>query len=297
MTRLIFVLCLLILPVAAFSQTFPQAQSSYVNDFANIIDAETERRITQDLVALRTDRGVEMTVVTIDRMSDYGARHGIRVFATALFNAWGIGDADQNNGVLFLVAKGDREMFISLGSGYPMSYDDRMDRVFDQHVKHHFQAENYALGVEKGVLETIKRTDADWTPPASNLIAEWGRNVIAILMVGFVVIAVFYKTMGDALMNWFTQFRKCPQCGNRTLERVHSTDSAVVDALGFEEEIITTTCRTCDYKNKTKRLSTKGRATGRFGRYGRNGISGGSSSGGGSFGGGGSSGGGGGGRW
>lgn len=40
-----------------------------------------------------------------------------KAFTTQLFNYWGIGKADQDNGVLFLVSTGDRRVEIETGYG------------------------------------------------------------------------------------------------------------------------------------------------------------------------------------
>ena len=110
---------LMLFPIMALAQSGPEPISPFVNDFAEIIDAETQERITQDLSNLRTEKGVEMTVVTINRTTDYGPALSVPDFTTNLMNQWGVGDASLNNGVMFLVSLQDREMFIGLGSGYP----------------------------------------------------------------------------------------------------------------------------------------------------------------------------------
>ena len=45
-------------------------------------------------------------------------------YATALHNAWGVGDKDLNNGVLIFVAIDDRTMFISVGDGIQKQFTD-----------------------------------------------------------------------------------------------------------------------------------------------------------------------------
>ncbi len=146
----------------AFAQNYPLPLSPYVSDYADVIDAETEARITQVLQSLKTENGVEMRVVTINRVADYNTNISVPNFTTGMINTWGIGDASRNDGILFLTSIEDREMFIGLGSGYTPVYDDRMDRVFEYHVKPYFKSENYAQGIEVGVLETIKRSKADF---------------------------------------------------------------------------------------------------------------------------------------
>ncbi len=60
------------LPILANAQNYPNPKSLNVNDFANIIGTQSEERIEVMLRAAKKERDLEITVVTIDRQSDYG---------------------------------------------------------------------------------------------------------------------------------------------------------------------------------------------------------------------------------
>lgn len=277
----------LVLPTLAHAQNYPNAQSPYVNDFANLIDAETSTRIEQTLKELRADKGIEMTVVTIGSVKDYDSTQSVPDFATGLFNAWGVGHAERNDGIVFLTAVHDREMFIALGSGYPPVYDDRMDRVFTYHVKPYFVKDDYANGIEVGVLETIKRTSNNYTEtaptsPGKGLFDQIVHySVIAFMSVAgfFVIKSAFGKKLNDFSYKW----RRCPNCNRRELVRTRKMITpATYETEG--RETIYTQCSNCNYGDeKIRTISKRSRSSSR--------------SGGGGFGGGSSSGGGGGGRW
>lgn len=158
--RILFFLIFL-WPAQVTAQTYPDYTTTYVNDFAGLLGPASETRITDMLKSVRDDRGVEMTVVTINSRLDYGDSPSMEAFATGLFNAWGIGDAARNDGILILVIYSDREMRIELGAGYPPSFDDRVKRVIDHHFIPWFKTGDYENGIEAGVAETIKRTKLD----------------------------------------------------------------------------------------------------------------------------------------
>ncbi|MCB1368513.1 MAG: TPM domain-containing protein [Rhodobacteraceae bacterium] len=161
MRALVFlVFCLL--PGQIWAQSYPANISTYVNDFADLIDPETEAHITDMLREVREQRGVEMTVVTIESRTDYGPSDNLRDFATGLFNAWGVGDPTRNDGILILVARSDREMRIALGSGYPPAFDDRMQAVVDHTFLPWFREGDYAAGISAGTAETIRRSALDY---------------------------------------------------------------------------------------------------------------------------------------
>ena len=128
MLRLLAVLLVLALPSRAEP---PPQLTETVSDFAEVLQQADEIEISDQLSGLRQDPGVEVAVVTIDSPAAYGGPEPLAAFAKALFNAWGIGDARRNDGVLVLLAMEDREMRITLGSGYPPVWDGRAQRVID----------------------------------------------------------------------------------------------------------------------------------------------------------------------
>lgn len=154
----------LLLPVLTQAQTYPDPQSVYVNDFANIIGDRSQERIETMLRVAKKDRDLEVTVVTIERLSDYNSRPPIANFATDLFNHWGVGNPERNDGILILVSRYDREMRITLGSGYPARYDARAKNVIDNYFLPYFKADRYSSGIEVGTKEALKRLTLEFGP-------------------------------------------------------------------------------------------------------------------------------------
>jgi uncharacterized protein len=65
---------------------------------------------------LRT--GVQLAVTVIHSMAGNGRRSlSARDFSKALFDSWGIGHKLHNNGILLLLAIGDRQTYIRTGRG------------------------------------------------------------------------------------------------------------------------------------------------------------------------------------
>ncbi|WP_133117432.1 TPM domain-containing protein [Paramylibacter kogurei] len=282
MRRLFIVFIASFLPMMAMAQDYPASLTSYVNDYADIIDADTEARITQTLTDLRETKGVEMTVVTINSTADYGDKTDVPTFTTGLFNHWGVGDAAKNNGIMFLVSKFDREMFIGLGSGYPREFDKRMDYLFDQHVKSHFQKGDYSKGIEIGVTETIERTADNWVEPQTPLLERIAAKIVPILIPFVFLLFFLFILFRNKMSDTWVRTKSCPNCGRRGLSRDRETTQTVTRTTPGEQ-ILRTRCRHCDYRDDHTHIIPVRSSS--------------SSGGGGSFGGGGSSGGGGGGRW
>ncbi len=135
---------------------YPEPQEPYVNDFAGLLTPDTASSIRALLADLRSTRGIEMTVVTIGSINDYRTGDStLESFATNLFNTWGIGSAQRNDGVLLLVAVQDRRMRIEVGSGYGSSMNTPMQRVIENYMLPAFRDNAYDYGIYSGVRQTI----------------------------------------------------------------------------------------------------------------------------------------------
>ncbi len=151
-------------PVAA--QDLPEYQSIYVNDFADVLSQETEAELSAMLAQARADRNHEMTVVTINSRDEYGSFPDIAAFGQALFNAWGVGDKDSNDGIMLIVAVEDRELRIALGGGYAARYDAIAARIIDQVIIPEFAEGRLERGLLLGTDASLQRLRIAATAPA-----------------------------------------------------------------------------------------------------------------------------------
>lgn len=285
---------LLLLPFAARAQSFPTPQSDTISDYANLLDAATEARLTASLQTLRADTGVQLVVVTMDHIADHGGENQTpERYAKGLFNAWGIGDKARNDGILFLIVKDDRVVRIALGRSYDAVYDGHASRAIETVILPAFRQGNYVAGIEAGI-EAIKTrivtpSISPTPPPVEPASAPLAWLIPALIgFVGVIGIGAIFR--GHIAM----LFRRCPSCNQRKL---HGRRDVIVPArYGHTGEGIDRVwCSNCNYSHETKYIV----AALMRDRNNSNRPGGGSSSGGGSsgFGGGSSSGGGATGRW
>jgi uncharacterized protein len=248
--RLVLGLALL-LPGAASSADYPVASDLYVNDLAEVLEPPEASRLRDALSRLQAGKGIQMTVLTIPIRSGYGDSASIESFATGLFNAWGIGRAQFNDGILVLVATEDREMRIELGAGYDQGYDVIAQDIVNNWFLPEFRDGNYAAGIEAGVGQVItriaERHAADLPPEVLPVSIEERIESLIPWAIGGVFAAVLaLKLFGRHVGDWTYRFRRCPTCGQRGLHREHlyPTDPAT-PTYGR----ISTTCRHCDYRD------------------------------------------------
>ncbi|MEE1877129.1 TPM domain-containing protein [Altererythrobacter litoralis] len=97
-------------PVAA--QEFP-ALTGRVVDAANIIPDATEAELNRKLEELEAQTQRQLVIATIPDLQGYD----IADYGYQLGRAWGIGDAERNDGALLIVAPSERKVRIEVGYG------------------------------------------------------------------------------------------------------------------------------------------------------------------------------------
>ncbi len=222
------------------NQTWPVYQSTYINDFADIIDDASEARLRKELGNLRDDSGIQATILTLYSRKAYGTELSLESFATGLFNHWGIGDAEQNDGILIYVSPHDREMRIELGAGYSRGFDRVAGNIIDDFFIPAFKKQEYAKGIEDGSIAVISQIArpfrAGEAPPSAGLSdATLVLGVLAALgalFAGFIALR---------------KYRPCPQCGHRGGLKTQRTTLKKATKTRKGEGERRTFCRHCDY--------------------------------------------------
>ena len=151
----------LLLPVAVAAQTYPDYDDLYVNDFAGLLSDTAKQASREKLRDFKRDTGIEFTVVTIRSFSDYGYSGEIEPFATGLFNNWGVGNSDRNDGVMMLISKEDRKMRLKVGSGYGTSKNSAMQRIIDDVMLPEFRSNRFGAGNMQGIDAVIEDLTAE----------------------------------------------------------------------------------------------------------------------------------------
>src|SRR5918995_6153359 len=116
MKRSLFLAVVVCLACAAASaQELPPELTQPVNDFADVIDAESERAMEALIRSLQQATGDVVVVASVDTVAPYA---DIREYAVKMFEnrGRGIGERGRDNGVLVLLAMKERE--VRVGGGY-----------------------------------------------------------------------------------------------------------------------------------------------------------------------------------
>jgi uncharacterized protein len=143
-------------PVAA-AQEPPPLLTAPVNDFANVLDAVSEREIDRRIRALQSATGDVVAVATVRTFQPYST---IEEYAVKMFEngGKGIGEKGKDNGVLILVAVDDRRARIEVGYDIEEYINDAWaGDVIRQAMSPAFQRAEYGRGLVDGTTRVVTR--------------------------------------------------------------------------------------------------------------------------------------------
>lgn len=142
---MMLLIALLLCDTTAFAAIPDPSPSFYVTDEADVISSTTEDYIISNNEELQNLCGAQIAVVTVDFLDGMD----IEDYAYKLFNEWQIGSAEEDNGVLLLLAIGEENYWCMQGKGLE---DDltagEIDDMLWYYLEEDFAAADYDEGVK-----------------------------------------------------------------------------------------------------------------------------------------------------
>lgn len=132
---------------AAAEVAYQPTAQFFVNDFANVLSAQTEQEIVELGRALQQQTGAQAVAVTVPSLDG----QSVEDYAIDLANSWGIGQAEENNGVLILIAVEERKLRIEVGLGLEGALPDgKTGRIMDEYMTPPLRQNDYSAGMLEG---------------------------------------------------------------------------------------------------------------------------------------------------
>lgn len=219
-----------VLATAAFAPARYPAPDGYVVDEADVLSASVEERLERELADVEADTGAEVAVAVVQSLD--GAT--VETYANELFNTWGIGSAERNDGALLLIAVGDRRVRIEVGDGLRDRLTDaETAAVVNAEVVPRLRSGDYDGAVGAGTLGIRRTIGAGSATPdsgaggvvplASGRPDDFGRALPAVgtrpdtdsSFAGFAVAAGALALLGIGAAAVFRggSSDRCPSCG------------------------------------------------------------------------------------
>lgn len=122
----------------------------YVSDYAHVLDNEWYAQIRSVCKDLEINTGVEMLVVTRDSIQPLP--HA-KDYATQLYEAWRIGTAQQERGILLLVAVQERQAVVVVGKSLlAVLTPQKLDEISVNFLQPMFHSGDYGTNVYRSAL-------------------------------------------------------------------------------------------------------------------------------------------------
>jgi len=180
-------LCLFLWSTLALAFT-PPALTGPVVDEAGVLDSAARERIAQKIRGYRGEVGPQIQVYLAKSLQGEPDTD----VAYTVARAWKLGDAERDDGILFLIAPAERKVRIETGKGVGGQVTDlQADQIIRTIVSPRLKAGDYAGGVEKGVDALASLLGAQ-SAPAPQTPAREARGItpLAPIVVGAVLMIV-----------------------------------------------------------------------------------------------------------
>lgn len=130
--------------------------SFYVNDYANVLSRDTQEYILEKSVFLANKTKAQIVVVTVNNLEG----RDIESYATELFRKFGIGDKDENNGLLLLLALEERQFRVEVGYGLEGILPDGLTgRYQDEYIIPYLKEDKWDEGIKSGYDAFYEKID------------------------------------------------------------------------------------------------------------------------------------------
>jgi uncharacterized protein len=149
--------------------------SIYVQDYAGVLTAETKTKINKLGAKIAGQTKAQLVVVTLNSLNG----EPIQDYSLAMLRQWKIGDKALNNGVLLLVAVGDRQSRIEVGYGLEGALNDaKVGQIQDEYLIPYFERGDYDQGIWNGYKAAMRVVSAEYgvAAPQDNRVTAKGNG-------------------------------------------------------------------------------------------------------------------------
>lgn len=124
------------------------AYDSHIVDNAGLLDEESRARLEHKLRAYERDSGPQLAVLLVPESGDMS----VEEYASRVFEAWHLGRAGKDDGLLLVVVTRARVMRIEVGDGLEGSVTDVLaSRIIRTTLTPAFREQRYATGIDQAL--------------------------------------------------------------------------------------------------------------------------------------------------
>lgn len=163
-----------------------------VSDFAGIIDSRYIKKIDKVIRDIECRTTIEVAVVTIESLKG----EPIEKFALRLFNRFGVGKQNKNNGILILLSRDDNKFRIEVGLGLEkIVTKDILKNLKQNFIMPSFKHKKFGKGILKFVDAVADKVSEGWSSRLS--VASLSAGVLSGIYSFIAFISLFILYLGN----------------------------------------------------------------------------------------------------
>ena len=203
MLRALIAVCFLCLSGLAGAQELravPKLTARVIDQTATLSSDQRERLETK-LADFERNKGSQIEVLIVASVKP----ESVTEYALRIVESWKLGRTGIDDGVLLLVAKGDRKLRIEVGYGLEGALNDATaKRIISETISPHFSQGDFYGGIDAGLEAMIRVVggDALQAPKQTTNTPDAGFSIDTLFPIGFVLIFV----VGGILRTLFGRF-------------------------------------------------------------------------------------------
>jgi uncharacterized protein len=206
MRRALLAFAAFVLPALAAAELPIPPLKARVTDLTGTLTREQQTALERQLAAFEAKKGAQVAVLMVKST----APETVEQYAVRVEETWQLGRKGIDDGVLLLVAKDDRRLWIEVGYGLEGALPDAIaKRIIDEDIVPRFKQGDFDGGVRAGVDRILRVIEGEalpappsrsTAPPALFEHIEWIIPALIILMVAQKILnAVFGRFLGSGL--------------------------------------------------------------------------------------------------
>ena len=166
-----------------------------IYDKADLLSAQEEDLLNQKLIKFYDSSSTEISVIIIPSTKG----EDVNYLATMYGEKWKIGEKEQDNGIVFLIATEDRKFSIQQGRGVERYLTASVaGQILDYIVTPSFKQGNYYQGIDRGTTALMEVVEGKFQPvakPAQKASASTFRTLLVVFFI-IIFLSFFFRNRG-----------------------------------------------------------------------------------------------------
>ncbi|MBS1612580.1 MAG: TPM domain-containing protein [Bacteroidetes bacterium] len=196
-THIVVMVLALLSSIGMAHAQYPERPSPprLVNDLGGFLSSGEAAELERKLVAYDDSTSTQITIVSVSNLNGADKAQ----YATELGEKWGVGRKKEDNGVLILLSKEDRQIFIATGRGVEEYLPDiTCRRIIANQIVPRFKQGDYYGGLNAATDEMMARLSGNFVNNEPQRLNDNGKPPLwlAIIVIVAVIILVIIVNNG-----------------------------------------------------------------------------------------------------